>query len=42
MLAHRAREPGAKLFLSYLPDGRRYSYADLHALSDRVDRPWRS
>ncbi len=36
MLALKARRNGDKCFIHYLPDGRRYSYADVDLLSNRI------
>lgn len=36
VLAERARTLGDKVFLDYLPDGRRFSYADIDRLSNQL------
>lgn len=36
VLSRQAERNGDKLFLTYLPDGRRFSYRDMHQMSDRL------
>lgn len=36
VLAERAKKYGSKIFLDYLPDGRKFSYADIDRLSNSI------